>query len=46
MSLGTVSYKNEIYNLDYMTEEELESLLKIIENDKAKIRREIKKVIS
>ena len=43
MSLGTVSYNNEIYNLDYMTEEELENLLKIIENDKAKIKREIKK---
>jgi len=36
MSLGTVSYNNEIYNLDYMTEEELENLLKIIENDKAR----------
>ncbi len=46
MSLGTVSYNNEIYNLDYMTEEELENLLKIIENDKAKIKREIKKAVN
>lgn len=46
MSLGTISYNNEIYNLDYMTEEELENLLKIIENDKSKIRREIKKAIN
>ena len=46
MSLGTISYKNEIYNLDYMTEEELENLLKIIENDKAKIKREIKKAVN
>ena len=46
MSLGTVSYNNEIYNLDYMTEEELENLLKIIENDKAKIKTEIKKAVN
>ena len=46
MSLGTVSYNNEIYNLDYMTEEELENLLKIIENDKAKIKRKIKKAVN
>lgn len=46
MSLGTVSYNNEIYNLDYMTEEELENLLKIIESDKAKIKREIKKAVN
>ena len=46
MSLGTISYNNEIYNLDYMTEDEVENLLKLIENDKAKIRREIKKSIN
>ena len=43
MSLGTVSYNNEIYNLDYMTEEELENLLKIIENDKFSNQAEYKK---
>lgn len=36
MKLGTVVYENKIYNLDYMTSEEVEKLLKKIENDKAK----------
>lgn len=36
MKLGTVVYENKIYNLDYMTTEEMENLLKVIENDKNK----------
>ena len=36
MKLGTVVYENKIYNLDYMTSEEVETLLKKVENDKAK----------
>lgn len=35
MKLGTVVYQNKIYNLDYMTTEEMEKLLKKIETDKA-----------
>lgn len=46
MSLGTIAYGNKIYNLDYMTAEELENLLDIIEKDKLKIKRDIKKAIS
>jgi len=33
MKLGTVVYGNKIYNLDYMTTDELENLLKMIEED-------------
>lgn len=36
MKLGTVVYENKIYNLDYMTSEEVELLLKKIEDDKSK----------
>lgn len=39
MKLGTVVYENKIYNLDYMTTEEMEKLLHKIEDDK---RREFK----
>ena len=36
MKLGTVVYDGKIYNLDYMTSEEVESLLKKVEAEKAK----------
>ncbi|MBR3696919.1 MAG: hypothetical protein IKM97_01400 [Clostridia bacterium] len=36
MKLGTVVYENKIFNLDYMTKEEVEALLKKIEEDKSK----------
>lgn len=34
MKLGTVVYENKIYNLDYMTAEEMMQLLKKIEENK------------
>ena len=46
MSLGTISYNKEIYNLDYMTADELENLLAIIEKERLKVRKEIKKAIN
>jgi len=46
MSLGTISYKDEIYNLDYITSKELEKLLDAVEKEKAKVKREIKKEIN
>ena len=36
MKLGTVVYDGKIYNLDYMTSEEVESLLKKGEDEKSK----------
>ena len=36
MKLGTVVYKNKIYNLDYMKTEELKQLLVEIEEEKRK----------
>ncbi len=36
MKLGTVVYDGKIYNLDYMTSEEVEVLLKKIEEEKSK----------
>ena len=34
MKLGTIVYDNKIYNLDYMTTEEMKQLLSKIEQDK------------
>jgi hypothetical protein len=34
MKLGTVVYENKIYNLDYMTIDEMKILLQKIESDK------------
>lgn len=34
MKLGTVVYDNKIYNLDYMTTEEMKMLLQKIETEK------------
>lgn len=45
MSLGTVAYNKKIYNLDYMTEEELENLLDNIEKDRLKLKKEIKVLV-
>ena len=46
MSLGTVAYNNKIYNLDYMTADEVQNLLETIEKDKLKVKREIKKALN
>lgn len=34
MKLGTIAYKNKIYNLDYMKADELKNLLEQIEQEK------------
>lgn len=36
MKLGTIAYDSEIYNLDYMTAEEVREVLDKIEQDKRK----------
>ena len=45
MKLGTIVYENKIYNLDYMSSEEIEVLLKKIEEDKSKNIAEGKKMV-
>ena len=45
MKLGTVVYDSKIYNLDYMTTEEMKQLLNKIENEKKSIIAEAKKYI-
>lgn len=45
MKLGTVVYDSKIYNLDYMTTEEMKELLNKIENDKKATIAEAKKYI-
>lgn len=45
MNLGTVVYKNKIYNLDYMKTDELKQLLDEIEEEKKKNFQEVKKLI-
>ena len=34
MKVGTVAYEDKIYNLDYMSSEEIKNLLQKIENSK------------
>ena len=36
MKFGTMVYEDEIYNLDYMTADEIKELLKKVESDKRK----------
>lgn len=45
MKLGTVVYDNKIYNLDYMTTEEMDQLLKKIEKEKKDSFAEAKKML-
>ena len=45
MKLGTVVYDNKIYNLDYMTAEEMKQLLKKIEDDKRATITEAKSIL-
>lgn len=45
MSLGTIAFNKEVFNLELMTSEELESLLDHIEKEKLKVRKEIKKIV-
>lgn len=45
MKLGTVVYKNKIYNLDYMTTDDMEKLLSTIEQDKTKEVKEAKEMV-
>lgn len=42
MKLGTVAYNNKIYNLDYMTAEEIKAILEQIEMDKKASIRKLK----
>ena len=44
MNLGTVVYDGKIYNLDYMESEEIENLLKKIEENKAEEFSKAKKI--
>ena len=45
MKLGTVVYNNKIYNLDYMTTDEMMELLKRISEEKKQSFDEAKKII-
>lgn len=45
MKLGTVVYENKIYNLDYMTVDEMKLLLEKIEEDKKTSFVETKKML-
>lgn len=45
MQLGTVVYENKIYNLDYMSIEEMKELMKKIEEDKKTSLSNAKKIV-
>ncbi len=44
MNLGTIVYENEIYNLDYMEEEEIKQIIDNIEEKKRKNINEMKNI--
>lgn len=45
MKLGTVVYENKIYNLDYMSIEEMKTLLEKIENTQKIAFKEAKNIL-
>ena len=45
MSLGTIAFEKEVFNLDLMTSDELENLLEHIEKRKNKAKKDIRKDI-
>lgn len=45
MNLGTIAFNKKVYNLDYMSCEELEELVELTEKEKIKLKKEIKKGI-
>lgn len=45
MKLGTIAYEDKIYNLDYMSSEEIKNLLQKIEVSKNKNFEQGKKII-
>ncbi len=45
MNLGTIAFNKKIFNLDHMTSEELEELIKNMESDTLKKQKEIKKML-
>ncbi len=45
MKLGTVVYENKIYNLDYMSIEEMKSLLEKIESEQKAAFKDAKNIV-
>ena len=45
MKLGTVVYENKIYNLDYMSIEEMKTLLEKIESDQKSAFKDAKNIL-
>lgn len=43
MSFGTVAFDKKVYNLDFMSKEEVNELVKNIEKEKIKKKKELKK---
>lgn len=46
MKLGTIAYKEKIYNLDYMNSGEIEALLKEVTNKRKEYMQEGKKLLN
>lgn len=45
MNLGTIAFNKKVFNLDHMTSEELDEVIKNMENDILKKQKEIKKML-
>ena len=46
MKLGTITYEDKIYNLEYMSSEEITSLLKQVTNKRKEYMQEGKKLLN
>ena len=45
MKLGTIAFNKKVYNLDFMNKDEIEDLVELIEKEKIKAKKELKKGI-
>ncbi len=43
MNLGTIAFNKNVYNLDFMSNEEMEELVELTEKEKVKLKKEIRK---
>ncbi|MBR3152972.1 MAG: hypothetical protein IKF52_05180 [Clostridia bacterium] len=45
MKLGTIAFNKKVYNLDFMTKDEIKDLVDNIDKEKIKTKKELKKII-
>ncbi|MBR3132813.1 MAG: hypothetical protein IKG42_01860 [Clostridia bacterium] len=45
MNLGTIAFNKKVYNLDFMTKDEIKDLVDSVDKEKIKTKKELKKII-